>query len=177
MEGVQIERDPLQLEDCSALPGGVVLLFGQRCNRNCKSRRSLAEVEGAAGWNDAAGGQLRVRRPVRTDAVVGVDGGERRVVAPVVADKAGRVIGSESADGGAVVGKLLCADGVVRELYAGSDAQFLERVELILDKWLIGVSPELLGELGQRLIGPAVERVARILVTVCPRPLVPDPGT
>src|ERR1039457_2100856 len=47
-------------------------------------------------------------------------------------------------------------------------------MELVLRIRLKGVGPELLGKVGQRLIGPAVQWIARVLVPVGACPLIPN---
>src|SRR5271156_6445042 len=180
---VGVEGKVLELENGSGLVGGVLLLFGENGGRDHVAGGSLVVVEDAGGRNDAALRDLNISRPVVPYAVVDAAGWQRGEVTAAVGDEGVGVnggvfrrvagAGDKTADGLAVISKLLRADGVVGELDAWSDVETRGDVPLKLDERLIAVGDKLLGEIRQELIGPVVERVGGVLVAVGVGPLVP----
>src|SRR5437868_8420646 len=109
---VRIEGDALEFENCTCLVGRAALLFGQGLDR--RAIRTLGIVEDARGWNDTAGGNLAIDRPVALNTVVRVDGRQPRGVVASIGDEAIRIVRAETTDGLAVVRILFGRDAVVR---------------------------------------------------------------
>src|ERR1035438_7787255 len=133
-------------------------------------------------YRERRAGVLRLvdDRPVGLNAVVEVERGQPGVEGAGVLSGGGAAgglsEGAEVAHGLAVVGVMEHIEGVGGEFGSHRDIQLACCMKLELGVGLIGVGPELLGEVGQRLIGPAIQRIGGVLMAVGASPLIPHAG-
>src|ERR1019366_10088224 len=137
--GVHIERPPVEFYYRAHL------VSLDRCGTRQNPDRRALRVKYAARWDVAAGGELRISRPVSSDLVTCIDRWHPRAIIGRM-KHAWRA--AQAAHRLAVVGELSQIHSVLGDLHAGCHAEIVSDPVFILDERLRRLRIEVLMEVG-----------------------------